>query len=225
VTLSYGRGPLSPRPAGRFSKPVPADLVYVEPIPRRIRAMLDGRTVVDTEQAVHVHRAGRPKGYALPAEAVEGLPTSPEPDVPGYVVVPWDAVDAWYEEEQQVSGYPRNAYHRVDIMATSRHLRVLVGDVVLVDTTDTMGVYETALTPKLYVHPDAVRTDLLQPSETTTFCAYKGHTTYFHAVVDGEVFEDVAWCYPDPFDESLRLGGLLSFEPEHATVITDLPEF
>ena len=94
----------------------------------------------------------------------------------------------------------------------------------LVDTTDTLGVYETALAPKLYVHPDLVRTDLLDRSATTTYCPYKGTTTYFNARIDGVVVEDVAWSYENPFPESQRLRGLLSFEPRNATVTTDLPQ-
>ena len=69
-----------------------------------------------------------------------------------------------------------------------------------------------------------MRTDLLEPSTTTTYCPYKGTATYWNATIDGAVVEDVAWSYEDPLPESLRLRGLLSFEPRNATVTTDLPE-
>jgi hypothetical protein len=98
MSLVAGRGPLSPDPAGRFSASLPDDLVYVEPHPRRVQAIRDGRMVIDTERAVLVHRRNRPLSYAFPADEVDGLPNEPEPEAPGYVVVPWEAVDTWLEE-------------------------------------------------------------------------------------------------------------------------------
>src|ERR1700742_1031584 len=98
MTLVAGRGPLSADPAGRFSPAVPAGVVYVEPHPRRVQAVQGGRVVIDTEQALLVHRQGRPLSYVFPADEAGGLPSVPEPAAPGYVHVPWDAVDTWLEE-------------------------------------------------------------------------------------------------------------------------------
>jgi uncharacterized protein (DUF427 family) len=225
VSLTTGRGPLGPRPAGRFSTPVPAGVVYVEPFSRRVRGMLGGRTVVDSERVCLVHRPGRPPTYAFPAGDVDqaGVATTPEEHAPGHVAVAWDGVDAWYEEEEQVHGHPRNPYHRVDCVRTARHLRVEVGGEALVDTADTIGVYETALAPRLYVGREAVRTDLLRPSPTTSYCPYKGTASWWSAVVDGVTVADVAWSYEDPLPESLPIRGLLSFDEAVVAVAADLP--
>jgi len=223
VSLTSGRGPLSGRPAGRFSRPLPPGVVYVEPFRRRVRGEFGGETVVDSERVLLVHRPGAPPAYAFPAEDVKAAAAEPEPDAPGHVRVPWDAVEAWYEEGEPVSGHPRNPYHRVDCLRTSRRLRVEVAGEALVDTRDTLGVYETALDPKLYVRRDLVRMDLLVPSATTSYCPYKGTATYWSAVVGDVTVDDVAWCYEDPLPESLPLGGLLSFDEARATVRHDLP--
>ena len=127
-------------------------------------------------------------------------------------------------EEQRIVGYPANPYHRVDCIPTRRRLRVAVAGTVLVDTTGTLGVYETALVTRLYVPPVAVRTDLLRPSATTSYCPYKGHATWWTAAVGRTVVEDVAWSYEDPYPESLPIKGLLSFDEQRADVVTDLPE-
>lgn len=223
MSLTTGRGPLSAHPAGRFSAPIPPGVVYVEPFPRRVRATRGGATVVDSERAVLVHRPGRPPAYAFPAADVTGVAAAPEPAAAGHVAVASDAADAWYEEEERVTGHPRNPYHRVDSLRTRRRLRVEVGGVALVDTADTVGVYETSLAPKLYVRPDQVRMDLLERSATTTYCPYKGTAGYWSARVCGELVADVAWSYEDPLPESLPLAGLLSFDPERAAVLADLP--
>ena len=223
MSLTTGRGPLSARPAGRFTAPVPAQVAYIEPFRRRVRAVAGGRTVVDSERVLLVHRQGRAPTYAFPAGDVTGAESVAEPDAPGYVTVPWDGADAWYEEDQEVFGHPRNPYHRIDCLRARRRLRVEAAGVTLVDTNDTLAVYETALEPRLYVDRRFVRTDLLIKSETTTYCPYKGTSTYWHARVGNRVLEDVAWSYEDPLPESTALGGLLSFEEARVHVDHDLP--
>lgn len=223
MTLVAGRGPLSSDPAGRFSPPLPAGVVYIEPHPRRVQAFQDGRLVIDTEGALLVHRQGRPLSYVFRPEDVGELPTEPEPEAPGFVHVPWDAVDTWVEEGRELVHYPPNPYHRVDCRPTKRRLRVSVTGTVLTDTDDTLIVFETALEPRLYVDPAHVRTDLLRPTDTLTYCNYKGFATYWSAVVDGRVIEDIAWSYPDPPPESLPLKGFLSFDLGRADVVAELP--
>ena len=222
MSLTTGRGPLSRNRAGRFSAPVPDGVAYVEPFRRRVRGVTGDRTLVDSERALLVHRAGEPPGYAFPAADVHGADAAPEPEAPGHVRVPWDAVEAWYEEDEQVFFHPRNPYHRVDCVRTSRRLRVEVAGVVLVDTTETLGVYETALDPKLYVRRDQVGAELVA-SPTTSYCPYKGTASYWSAVVGGTTVADVAWSYEDPLPESLPIKGLLSFDAARVTVVADLP--
>ncbi len=226
MTLAAGRGPLSSDPAGRFSPAIPADLdigVYVEPHPRRVQAFRDGRPVIDTERALMVHRRGRPLSYAFPADEVGDLPTEPEAEAPGFVHVPWDAVDTWLEEGRRLVHYPPNPYHRVDCRPTKRRLRVSVADTALVDTDDTVILFETALEPRLYVDPAHVRTDLLRRSETSSYCNYKGFATYWSVVLSDRVIDDVAWSYEDPPPESLPIKGFLSFDADRADVVAELP--
>lgn len=220
MSLVAGRGPLSTDPAGWFAPAIPAGAVYIEPHARRVQAVLDGRVVIDTERALLVHRQGHPLSYAFPAEVVAGLPSEPEPEAPGFVHVAWDAVDTWLEEGRELVHYPPNPYHRVDCRPTKRRLRVRVAGATLVDTDDTVIVFETALAPRLYVDPALVHTDLLRRSETSSYCNYKGFATYWSA---GEV-DDVAWSYPDPPPESLPIRGFLSFDAARADVTAELPD-
>jgi uncharacterized protein (DUF427 family) len=223
MTLVAGRGPLSSDPAGRFSPPVPADVVYIEPHPRRVQAFLGGRLVIDTERVLMVHRRGHPLSYVFPADEVGDLPAQPEPEAPGFVHVPWDAVDTWLEEGRTLVHYPPNPYHRIDCRPTKRRLRVSAGGTTLVDTHDTVILFETALEPRLYVDPAQVRTDLLRRSQTTSYCNYKGFATYWSATVDDLVVDDVAWSYEDPPPESLPIKGFLSFDDTRADVVAELP--
>jgi uncharacterized protein (DUF427 family) len=227
VSLVAGRGPLSNEPAGWFSPRVdlklPADVVYVEPHPRRVQAFRGGRMVIDTERALLVHRRNRPLSYAFRADEVHGLPGEPVPEAPGFVHVPWDAVDTWVEEGRKLVHYPPNPYHRVDCRPTTRRLRVTIAGTTLVDTDDTVIVFETALEPRLYVDPSHVHTDLLRQTDTSTYCNYKGVATYWSAVIGDAKVEDVAWSYQDPPPESLPIKGFLSFDATRAEVHAELP--
>jgi uncharacterized protein (DUF427 family) len=202
---------------------MPDDVAYIEPFRRRVRATKDGRTVIDSERVLLVHRRGRPPIYAFPLGDVEGPPTEPEPDATGYVTVPWDAVDSWFEEDEQVFGHPRNPYHRVDCLQSRRQLHVVAGDTTLVNTDKTMAVYETALDPRLYVDPQFVRMDLLTMSALHTYCPYKGTATYWTAHVGDEALEDIAWSSEDPLPESVPLGHFLSFDETRVVVRHNLP--
>lgn len=224
MSLVAGSGPLSRDRAGQLSPPAEGDLVYIEPHPRRVQAVLDGRTVVDTERALMVHRRGEPLSYAFAADEVGDLPSKEVPEAPGFVVVPWNAVDTWLEEGRRLVHYPPNPYHRVDCRPTSRGLRVTAAGTMLVDTVDTVILFETALRPRLYVTPALVRTDLLRRSQTSTYCNYKGYATYWNVSVGDVLIDDAVWSYDDPLPESLPIAGLLSFDETKLEVLAELPE-
>jgi uncharacterized protein (DUF427 family) len=223
MSLVAGRGPLSTDPAGRFAPPIPTDVVYIEPHPRRVQAVLGGRLVIDTERVLMVHQQGHPLRYLFRAEEVGDLPAEPEPQAPGFVHVPWDAVDTWLEEGRELVHYPPNPYHRVDCRPTKRGLRVSVAGTTLVDTDDTVIVFETALDARLYVDPALVRTDLLRPSQTSSYCNYKGFASYWSVAVGDTVVDDIAWSYEDPPPESLPIKGFLSFDATRVDVVAALP--
>lgn len=224
MSLTAVQGPLGPDPAGWFSAPMPAGLVYVEPHLRRIQALRDGRVVLDTERALLVHRPMRPLSYAFPTDVVGDLPCKEVPEAPGYWSVPWDAVDSWLEEGRQLVSYPPNPYHRIDCRPTRRRLRVEVDGTVLVDTDTTVILFETSLGARLYVDPARVRTDLLRQSATTSYCNYKGQCTWWSAVIGDTVVQDVAWSYDDALPESAQVEGFLSFDPLRCEMTAELPD-
>ena len=224
MSLTAARGPLGADPEGWASPPLPAGgSVFIEPHPRRIQAVRGDEVVLDTERALLVHRPGRALAYAFPADVIGDLPSEPEPDAAGYVRVPWDAVDTWYQEGRRLVHYPPNPYHRIDCHPTQRRLRAAAAGVTLVDTDDTVILFETSLRPKLYVDPSKVRTDLLRRSPTWTWCNYKGDCTYWSLVVGDIVIDDIAWSYEDPLPESLPIKGLLSFDPDKVELVAELP--
>jgi uncharacterized protein (DUF427 family) len=217
MSLTMGRGPFGHKPAGTWDFEPPARVTYVEPFPRRVRGMLGGETVVDSDAVQLVHHSRQLPYWVFPTADVR-VNAHSSVAVPGHVEVPWDAVEEWYEEDEQVFVHVRDPYHRVDCFSTSRRVRVLLDDVVLADATTAVALYETSIQPRFYLAPEAIRMDVLERSDTITHCPYKGAANHWSARVDDRVVEDVAWSYLDPLREGERIRGLLCFYDEKVTV-------
>ncbi len=194
----------------------------VEPCPRRIRGRLDGRIVVDTTAAVYVWDHARYPRYAFPAADV-ALDTSAMARDGELVAVPWDAVDAWFEEEEQIHVHPRNPYTRVDALRSTRRVRIERDGVLLAETDCPVIVFETGLPPRTYVDRGAVQWSVLRRSDTETACPYKGTTTDYWSLVTGggRVIPDIAWSYAFPTTALAPIAGLVAFYDERVDVWVD----
>ncbi len=222
MSLTIGRGPFGRFPAGRFNFDLPDKVVYVEEFPRRVRATKDGETVVDSDRVKLVHASDRLPHYAFPAEDVRLDAARPEPAAVGHVRVPWDAVDTWYEEDEEVYVHVRDPYHRIDVVPTSRRVRVSVDGVVLAESSKALGLYETGLPIRWYLPREDVRTGLLERSDTVTQCAYKGQPTHWSASVGGRLVPDVGWSYEDDVRrEAEDVRGRIAFYNERVDVDVD----
>lgn len=138
-----------------------------------------------------------------------------------FVAVDARAADAWLEEDEEVISHPRDPFHRIDVRSSSRHVRVVLDDVVLADSPRPLALFETGLPPRWYLEPDDVRMDRLAPSATRTRCPYKGEASHFSAELGGERRDDVAWMYADPLADAGRLRGLVAFYPSRVALELD----
>jgi uncharacterized protein (DUF427 family) len=141
-------------------------------------------------------------------------------DLAGYVVLDFHAFDQWYEEEDTVVAHPRDPFHRVDVLHSSRHVRVeLVGEL-LAETNRPIIVFETGLPPRYYLPREDVRREL-HPTEKRTLCSYKGEASYFSLDVGGEQRGDLLWSYEHPLDGATPIAGRVSFFNEKVDIIVD----
>src|SRR5215813_14135811 len=86
-------------------------------------------------------------------------------ELKGRVAFAWRAMDAFYEEDERIVGHAADAYHRIDIRQTSRHLVVRDGDRVIADTRRPLALYESGFAPRWYVPRDDVDPAALSPVE------------------------------------------------------------
>ncbi|WP_127784420.1 DUF427 domain-containing protein [Rhodococcus sp. X156] len=131
-----------------------------------------------------------------------------------------DAVDEWYEEDQQVFGPPTDPFHRVDVRPSSRHVVVRHGETVLAESRHPVALFETGFPARFYL-PEADVRATLRESDTSTVCPYKGTASYWSlAGPDGDV-EDVCWSYPEPHAEAAAVAGLRCFAGAGVTTTVD----
>ena len=134
----------------------------------------------------------------------------------------WDALDAWFEEEEPVYVHPRNPYARVDAVRSNRSVRVELDGVVLAEAPSTVVVFETGLPPRYYLDRGGLRLEHLRPSDTVTACPYKGVTSqYWSAQVGETVSPDLAWSYGFPTRQLLPIAGLVAFYNERVDLFLD----
>ena len=99
----------------------PFDELTYYPTSRWIRGTRGGVTVIDSRSAALVWEPGEGAATRSPLPMSRSpRPTGPRPgsahlrrpDLAGYVAVTWDAVEHWYEEEEEVFVHPRDPFVR-----------------------------------------------------------------------------------------------------------------
>jgi uncharacterized protein (DUF427 family) len=139
----------------------------------------------------------------------------------GLIALRWDAMDAWLEEDEEALKHPRDPFHRLDVRATSRHVRVSLRGVVLAESKRTKLLFETSLPPRFYFPAEDVRQGMLVRSDKRTACAYKGHAAYWSLAVGDELEEDLVWYYRDPLHDALGVRDMLAFLNERVDLEVD----
>jgi uncharacterized protein (DUF427 family) len=145
-----------------------------------------------------------------------------DPALGGRIVVDFHPFD-WLEEEQAVISHPHDPFKRIDILPSSRRVRVELDGVVLAESDRAVALYETSLPTRWYLPREDVRMELLEPSSSHSTCAYKGVASYLNA--EGEAGRDVAWYYPEPLHEAEPVRDLVAFYSERTVTTVDGERF
>jgi uncharacterized protein (DUF427 family) len=255
MSLSLGTGPFGKAPAGAFNFDLngsaPPHKIYFADFLPRVRAVVDGRTVLDTTRAKLLYETGIMPRLYVPIEdfdaevlartdhrthcpfkgdasywsvTVNGSsrdnavwayesPLAEAAWLEGYASLYPEQADEWWVEDERTLGQLRDPFHRIDVLPSSRRVRITAGDEVLADTDRALLLFETGLPPRAYVPRADVRAPI-EPAEKRTVCPYKGEARYWDV---GGVAE-AAWSYEYPRPESTGIAGHLAFDPERVDV-------
>ena len=252
MTLTLGSAPLATNAAGHFNfslDAAPGHRILFEDFPRRMRAFVGDRPVLDSTRGKLLHESNIKPVYYAPVEdlasdvlvesdhtthcpfkgdaaywslrvgdrVIENAvwhypePLEQSPWLEGYAALYWEKADGWLQEDEPVQGYFRDPYHRVDVMESSRPVTVTVHGTVVARTDRPKLLFETGLPPRPYLLRADVEPGVLEPSDTRTWCPYKGEATYWHVRIADRLAEDAAWSYQTPLPESGKAIGHLAF--------------
>ncbi len=151
-------------------------------------------------------------GTARPSAAFQ----PDDPDLVGYVLLDFNAFE-WREEDEPIVAHPHDPFKRIDILASTRHVRLEWEGRLLAESSCPLLLFETLLPVRCYLPRTDVVVDL-QPTDTVSYCAYKGRASYF-SVPDGP--SDVAWTYHEPLREAEPVADRVAFFDERVDVIVD----
>ena len=183
------------------------------------------RDLLVSEGHTQQSRRGTSEAHALkvgdvhrPA-AARLLADSPVAGLGGTVRFDWAALDAWFEEDEQVFVHPRSPYTRVDALRSARPIRVELEGAVLAESASPVMVVETGLPTRYYINRTEINFEHLIPSDTVTACPYKGTTSGYWSVRIGDtVHPDLAWAYDFPTRQLLPITGLVAFYNEKVDI-------
>ncbi|MDK3256739.1 DUF427 domain-containing protein [Blastococcus capsensis] len=150
-------------------------------------------------------------------------PPSSAAEVAGLVAFDWDSVDGVFEEDEEVFVHPRDPYTRIDVLRSSRQVRVSIDGTVVARSTRPRMLLESGLPVRYYLPREDVRTDLLEPSYTTTRCPYKGIAHYWSLRLGERLEKDLIWTYPEPFHDAEAVRGLLCFVDDRVDLEVEQP--
>jgi uncharacterized protein (DUF427 family) len=160
-------------------------------------------------------------GDRVAADAAYRHVDSPLEPIRELIAFTWSAMDHWFEEDEEVYVHPRSPYTRIDVLASSRTVRVEIDGVIVAGSDHPTMLFETGLPTRYYFAKPDVRLDLLVETDTSSGCPYKGRARYWSVVIGDTVYPDYAWGYDYPLPESVRIGGLICFYNERVDLFVD----
>ncbi len=211
--------------------------IRLEPSERWVRASLGGTVVADSKRVQLLYLPPPLNSYAFPRADVRWDLVRESDDVgsmPGLGEVKhWsvsaggkvahDAAWTFPEPPQGLEALsdPRDPYHRVDVLNSSRHVKVTVDGELVAETRRPRLLFETSLPVRYYIPRLDVRMNLLEPSGTTSRCPYKGEASYWSVRAGTEVQSDLAWSYKFPIPECPKIENLIAFFNERVDLDVD----
>jgi uncharacterized protein (DUF427 family) len=105
--------------------------------------------------------------------------------------------------------------HRITIEPSNERVRVTLGGALLAETISPVVLREGKLPVRYYIDPADVRLDLLESSDTSSHCPFKGDASYW-SVRGGP--SDIAWTYREPIEGAEPIRGLICFYNEKVTL-------
>ena len=113
------------------------------------------------------------------------------------------------------------AEHPITIEPTGKHVTVRVNGELVADTHGALTLQESTYPAVLYIPLGDVVAERLKPSDTETYCPFKGDASYYHVTAGGNTVDDAIWTYVKPYPAVAQIAGHAAFYPDKADVTVE----
>jgi len=111
------------------------------------------------------------------------------------------------------------ASHPITVEPTGKHVSVRVNGELVADTDAALTLQESTYPAVQYVPLRDVVADRLTPSDTETYCPYKGDASYYNVVTtSGDTVDDAIWTYEKPYPAVAAIAAHVAFYPDKADI-------
>ena len=108
--------------------------------------------------------------------------------------------------------------HPITITQNPRRVRVTAGDIVIAESTKALTLKEAKYPAVQYLPREDANMALLERTERTTHCPYKGDASYYSIKADGKTLDNAIWTYETPFPAMTEISGHLAFYPDKVKI-------
>jgi uncharacterized protein (DUF427 family) len=111
------------------------------------------------------------------------------------------------------------AEHPITIEPTAGRVEVRVHGQTIADTRAALTLREAAYPAVYYIPRGDVSEAALTRTDTTSYCPFKGHASYFSVTTaGGDTVADAIWTYEQPFPAVAAIAGHVAFYPDKADI-------
>lgn len=112
-----------------------------------------------------------------------------------------------------------DANHPITISPCSSVVVVEAGSLPIAETRNALTLAEASYPPVRYIPGADVDMALLERSQHTTYCPYKGEANYYSIPSLGEAGLNSVWTYETPFEAVDEIAGHLAFYPDRVSIM------
>lgn len=111
--------------------------------------------------------------------------------------------------------------HPITIEPNQARIVVSVAGRVLADTQHALTLREANYAPVQYIPLDDVDASLLQATDHTTYCPYKGDCSYYSIPAGAEKSVNAVWTYRAPYPAVAQIIDHVAFYPDRVDAISE----
>tara|TARA_R110002167_G_scaffold137327_6_gene324266 strand:+ start:168 stop:971 length:804 start_codon:yes stop_codon:yes gene_type:complete len=115
------------------------------------------------------------------------------------------------QAERKESGYAKHPDYDVHFERSPKRVRAVFNGETIADSLATELLFESRHIPVYYFPRADVRMDLLQRTEHSTYCPFKGDAAYWSVNVGGRTAENAVWSYEAPYPQTAEIKDYVAF--------------